>query len=184
MCEYIRISWSKHDRGKLSSLFCLDLSDELKHFLQHIWTGCSPPTEASSGVTSLLNSSTNLRRSFLRLIPELQKFYGSPPWPSELLKRWPLRRTCGTWCQRYITFPPFSLTSQQKGKHSSFCLAPIFENKAVFALAMFSTMSCSISRALSCLIFLPWSIETILTVLHHPRWPRQVQSSLAVRHFC
>jgi hypothetical protein len=32
----------------------------------------------------------------------------------------------------------------------------------------------------ACLIYLPQTIETILTVSHHPRWPRQVQSGVAV----
>ncbi len=53
---------------------------------------------------------------------------------------------------------------------SDFCLA-------VFTLAMFSTISLAISRALSSLIYLPWPIEMILSVSPRPRWPRQVQSS-------
>jgi hypothetical protein len=37
-----------------------------------------------------------------------------------------------------------------------------------------------IVRHFAHLIYLPWPIETILTVSHHPRWPRQVQSGVAV----
>ncbi len=54
--------------------------------------------------------------------------------------------------------------------------APIV--KAVFTLAMFSTISHTIRPTISCLIQLPWQIEMILSVLHHPRWPRQVKCLL------
>jgi len=37
-----------------------------------------------------------------------------------------------------------------------------------------------ITRHFAYLIYLPWPIETILTVSCHPRGPRQVQSGVAV----
>ncbi len=37
-----------------------------------------------------------------------------------------------------------------------------------------------ITRDVVRLIYLPWPIETIITVSHRPRWPRQVQSGVAV----
>jgi len=45
----------------------------------------------------------------------------------------------------------------------------------VFTLAISSTISLAILRALSHLIYLPWPIEMILSLKWCPRWPRQVQ---------
>jgi hypothetical protein len=45
-----------------------------------------------------------------------------------------------------------------------------------FTLAMLSAMS----HVSSHLIYLPWPIETIPSVSCRPRWPRQVQSNVAV----
>jgi hypothetical protein len=45
---------------------------------------------------------------------------------------------------------------------------------------MLSAMLRAMLHMMLPLIYLPWSIETIQTVSHRPRWPRQVQSSVAV----
>ncbi len=52
--------------------------------------------------------------------------------------------------------------------------------KAVFTLVKFSVILPAISPAISCLPYLPWPIEMILSMLHCPRWPRQVKTHVAV----
>jgi hypothetical protein len=49
-------------------------------------------------------------------------------------------------------------------------------SKAVFTLVILNAMSHTMSH----LIYLPWSIETILSVSRRPRLPIQVQSSVTV----